>query len=390
MKVLCISLQIFLFLCVGFYHEGKSEALSIEPLIIPTPVATTGGKIIVYELHMVNKGTEPVTVGRVEIFDAANKTKPLMVYADEDLKPNIRFYTSTLKNAKGEKELKPGMEALLYVYITLKEDQQVPQSLDHEIWMTHLSSDRKNVTVNKVDYTISVNNKPPLILGYPLKGKNWVTEAAVDRDSYHRRTVLAVGGKLYLSQRFAIDWVRIDGGGKEVHGDLSVPKNWLCYGQDVLAMADGVVTKVQDGFKDQTPPGFGDLSSDAELSGNMILLSTEQNGEKYYIMYAHLGEGSISVKPGDRVVEGQVIAKVGNTGHSSAPHLHIQVTNADDAIKAEGLPFIFKQAKVQGTAGIISMDYGQWKWDEKLAKEYILYNNILPTINQVFDFSGQE
>jgi murein DD-endopeptidase MepM/ murein hydrolase activator NlpD len=147
------------------------------------------------------------------------------------------------------------------------------------------------------------------------------------------------------------------------------------------------VTKVQDGFEDQIPPGFGELDSKEELSGNIIMLMTEQNGEKYYIMYAHLIKGSIQVKPGDRIVKGQVIAKVGNTGHSAAPHLHLQVMTADDAIKAEGLPFVFKQAKIQGTADIISMDYGQWKWNKKLDKEYTVYDNIIPLTNQVLDFS---
>lgn len=388
MKALSISLQILLFLCIGFFNECKSEDLSIEPLIIPTPVATTDGKIIVYELHAINKESVPVHIGRVEVYDSANKTKPLIVYADEDLKANIRFYTHDLKDAKEAKELGPGMQSILYVYIKLREDQQVPQSLEHDIWITNLSDDRKKVTVNKIEYKMAVNQQPPLVLEPPLKGKNWVAEAAISPDSYHRRTILALEGKLYLAQRFAVDWVQIDAEGREVHGDLSIPKNWLAYGQDVLSVCDGVVTKVQEGFKDRTPPGLPtEIKTLEEVTGNTIMLSTEQNGEKYYIMYAHLKEGSLLVKPGDHVVKGQIIAQVGNTGNTSAPHLHIHVGNADDTLKSEGLPFVFKQAKIQGMAEVISLDYGQWKWDEKLAKDYTVYKNIIPTTDQVFDFS---
>jgi murein DD-endopeptidase MepM/ murein hydrolase activator NlpD len=235
---------------------------------------------------------------------------------------------------------------------------------------------------------MAVNNKPPLVLGYPLKGKNWVAEGAISPNSYHLRALSSLDKKIYLSQRFAVDWVQINAEGQEVQGDLSKPKNWLAYGQDVLAVCDGVVTKVQDGFDDQIPPGLPDaLGSREEWTGNTILLSTEHGGETYYIMYAHLVKGSITVKPGDPVVKGQVIAKLGNSGNSAAPHLHFHVVNVNDTIKGEGLPYVFKQAKIQGTADVIAMDYGQWQWNEKMHKGYTLYENVTPLINQVFDFS---
>jgi murein DD-endopeptidase MepM/ murein hydrolase activator NlpD len=41
-------------------------------------------------------------------------------------------------------------------------------------------------------------------------------------------------------------------------------------------------------------------------------------------MMAHLSPGSIHVKVGDHVTLGQPIAKVGNSGNTTEPHLHIQ------------------------------------------------------------------
>lgn len=41
-------------------------------------------------------------------------------------------------------------------------------------------------------------------------------------------------------------------------------------------------------------------------------------------MMAHLSPGSIQVKVGDHVNVGQPIAKVGNSGNTTEPHLHIQ------------------------------------------------------------------
>ena len=58
--------------------------------------------------------------------------------------------------------------------------------------------------------------------------------------------------------------------------------------------------------------------------GKFILLEHTVSGKKYYTAYAHLN--SISVKVGDKVSQGQVIGKSGNTGNSTGPHLHIAMS----------------------------------------------------------------
>ena len=45
------------------------------------------------------------------------------------------------------------------------------------------------------------------------------------------------------------------------------------------------------------------------------------------------------VKPGDTVKKGQVIAKLGNTGNSSASHMHFHLMNGPSALGSDGLPY---------------------------------------------------
>jgi murein DD-endopeptidase MepM/ murein hydrolase activator NlpD len=82
--------------------------------------------------------------------------------------------------------------------------------------------------------------------------------------------------------------------------DYAVP-----VGTDVLAVADGVID----------PATWG-----ASYGTQLV-----QKLDGGYFIYAHLSKAL--VKPGQKVTEGQVIAKSGNTGNSSGPHLHAELRN---------------------------------------------------------------
>jgi hypothetical protein len=51
--------------------------------------------------------------------------------------------------------------------------------------------------------------------------------------------LLPLNGIFYLSQRFAIDWERIDDEGRLFRGDPKDPGSYHIYGGPVLAVADG-------------------------------------------------------------------------------------------------------------------------------------------------------
>ncbi|MBU4541250.1 MAG: M23 family metallopeptidase [Firmicutes bacterium] len=77
--------------------------------------------------------------------------------------------------------------------------------------------------------------------------------------------------------------------------------------------------------------------------GNYIFIEVEETGT--YIVLGHLKNNSIQVELGDHIIEGMVIAQVGNTGMSSEPHLHIHHQKQDPyetLLLAEGLPLFFR------------------------------------------------
>jgi murein DD-endopeptidase MepM/ murein hydrolase activator NlpD len=126
-------------------------------------------------------------------------------------------------------------------------------------------------------------------------------------------------------------------------GDIAKPESYPYFGADIHAVADGPVVAVVDGLPEQVagknPTG---LPLD-QYGGNHIV---EDIGGGNYAFYAHLKTGSVNVKPGDQLKTGQVIAALGNSGNTSAPHLHFHVMSTPDPLRSDGLPFVFSSFKL--------------------------------------------
>ncbi len=92
----------------------------------------------------------------------------------------------------------------------------------------------------------------------------------------------------------------------------------------VIAAADGVVVSVEDGHYDRC---HGDLGGEVDCDGhsgvaNHVILEHEGGNRT---RYWHLKKDSLLVVVGEEVSCGQELALVGSSGHSSTPHLHLQV-----------------------------------------------------------------
>ncbi|MFF4742753.1 M23 family metallopeptidase [Streptomyces sp. NPDC001268] len=81
------------------------------------------------------------------------------------------------------------------------------------------------------------------------------------------------------------------------------------------------------------------LGGTGRILGNRVVLDL---GDGTWAVYAHLRRGSLAVREGERVSAGQLLARCGNSGNSTEPHLHFQLMDGPDPEAAHGIPFTWR------------------------------------------------
>ena len=157
-------------------------------------------------------------------------------------------------------------------------------------------------------------------------------------DSHHRQTT---------SQEFGYDIVVLGNSGKVFWGTGKRNVDYCGFRKPILAPAAGKVIVAKDGLPDnekllQSPPlsrgrvnrwGF-----EQAAAGNFVVL---RHGGNEFSLLAHCSNGSIEVKQGDRVKQGQRIARIGNSGNSTGPHLHYHLMEGPDLLLSRSIPVQF-------------------------------------------------
>lgn len=118
--------------------------------------------------------------------------------------------------------------------------------------------------------------------------------------------------------RHAWDFVITNDEGKQYTRDGNFVEDYFCFNKPVTAPAEGIVEEVIDYIDDNL---IGDVNLEHNW-GNTVIIKHSDN---VYSKLSHLKKNSIKVKPGDKVSNGQTLAKCGNSGRSPFPHLHFQI-----------------------------------------------------------------
>ena len=297
------------------------------PIQLSVPVAPTpflgddGNRYLVYEVHLTNFGARDLLIGKLDVLQG---TTTVASYEGTELNSNI-LQPGTTAGAD-RRTVATGKTVIVFLWIPVT---TVPASLRHRITVGEVSVE---------DAVIAPVSTPPVAIGPPLDGGDWLAANGPGRNSQHRRGFVPVEGRGRIAQRFAIDWVRLNADGRTFSGDQKDNKSYRAYGAEALAVSDALVVATKDGIPENVPgPASRAVLITLEtVGGNYVVLDL---GGGRYAFYAHLQPGSLRVKTGDRVTRGQVIGLVGNSGNSTEPHLHFHVSDGVSPLGSEGLPY---------------------------------------------------
>jgi Peptidase family M23 len=358
-----VSMRPFEPLPAGITVKDAFTALLVQVANPPTfPFAGSDGKFhVAYNVVLQNASRVPATMRRLDVVDATDSTKVIASFADNQLvDPACGFgdcnRLRALPSAPVQDTVIPPQEArVLFVDFAFDSLQGAPKYVMHHLFFDGASSPVTSSPV-PVDYTVtphSISASGPIVIGPPLKGKNWIALNGCCAPGWpHRSTPLPLNGDLVGGQLFAIDWKQTNDEGAFYTGDKTRNESYVDYGSEVIAIADGTVTAMLDGQEANAPgvlpaddPVLGPKLTVENVDGNHIVLDI---GNGAYAFYAHLIKGSLLVKVGDKVRKGQALAKLGNTGNANASHLHFHVMNGPSVLGSSGIPYVLDAFEYQG------------------------------------------
>lgn len=241
----------------------------------------------------------------------------------------------------------------------------------------------------------------PKTIAFPVPQGVWLAEGAAGPNSYHTRALFPYETPFYDQlqngylfgnnpQRYAIDYALLVNG-LPYANDGTKLSDWYCYNLPIYAAKGGKVIFTEDGIPDNLTPGQLDYETDlTNATGNVVYIEHEDGTIG---TYCHMIPNSIMVEVGEIVEEGQIIGRLGNSGNSFAPHLHMHVltnpegkiiSNYSDGLFMESLPYKFS---VFTKLGELPPGY----LDQNPIVPFIpnmsqKFNNVLPSESDVISF----
>jgi hypothetical protein len=197
----------------------------------------------------------------------------------------------------------------------------------------------------------------PVIVDFPLRGENWVAvNSPGDRVPSH--------GTDLLGQRFAYDLLVVDrrrGMHTSPAGSLQTlllgvrTRDCYAWGAAIHAPFDGEIERAVDGVSERgwihplrelVHVAWNGITFRPEhlprILGNHVIARTDG----VYAAFVHLAPGSVAVQAGQAVRAGDLLGRVGHTGNSTNPHLHFQLMDSIDPLRARGIPCAFREYDV--------------------------------------------
>ena len=198
--------------------------LTAYTLVDPAPTATSDGKVhLPYELIVTNSLAQNVRLTKLEIIDQSGKVAASM---DENeliqrMSSICSFDLSTKPEDREElcgidpqNVFRPSEQKIVLVDVILDPWNRVPTRLTHRL--TFVPTKATMLVTSPMSETVArvlVSKDRSIVIGPPLRGGGWLNaNGCCTERTAHRSSALPFAGGLYLSERYAIDFIQLTGG----------------------------------------------------------------------------------------------------------------------------------------------------------------------------------
>jgi hypothetical protein len=322
----------------------------------PIPFTGSDGRThLVYEVEATNFTSGKTTIEQLEVLDADTDDVVATLDAKEVA---ARLQPAGLREPVDT--LAPSMTAIIFLHVSFGGADLVPARLAHRLSLRAAAAPPGQRQITEEVAPTEVDHRGVVVVGPPLRGSNYLSADSCCDATRHTRATLPINGQVWLAQRYAVDYEQLDADNRVYSGRKKKLDSYTIYGQEAIAAADGTVVKVIDGLPQQKPGVFPEGISPDQADGNSVILDI---GGGNYALYAHFQPGSVRVKEGEQVKRGEVLALVGNSGNSLAPHLHFHVMDGPESLASNGLPYVVDSFEITGrnTAGTEAFDEAEAK-----------------------------
>jgi hypothetical protein len=358
--------------------EPLRSSFDLQVPTRPGIARVDGARGLRYELRLANFSGEPLVPVRLDVLDA-DGDRVLAQFEGQALRR--RLAVPGADAAAAAPAIAPGTLAVAYIEFALTGGAH-PRALAHRVLYRAADGDGRHVVAGA---QVAIDDRPPPVLGPPLRGGPWVAVHSPDWPRGHRRMQYAIDGRARIPGRYAVDWIRVDARGRMAHGDADRVANAYGYGAEVLAVADATVAAVRDDVPESATISGHPRHALADATGNYVALDL---GDGRFAFYEHLAPGSIRVRRGEHVSRGQALGALGFTGDSTGPHLHFHVADGPSPLGAEGVAFVIDRFRVLGRyLDIAALGGAPWAPPEK--GEAVVRTLEWPASNVVVDFDAR-
>lgn len=347
--VACVGLLVSLGVATSA-ASGRSSRLDSTALAIqsPTPAryvrGTDGREHVEYDLLMTNAFTAPVTLKSLEVRGDGRLLLRLSGGA-------LAASTHALLGEAPVARIPASATVATVVDVVLPRSagRVAPDRLANQVRYSIPADSPLRPLIGSTTVNVSpvrVVQRAPIVIGSPVRGSGWydANGCCADPAAPHRTTVVVRNGTYVTPEWFAVDWIRVTDGAIYT-GNGSQLGDWRgTYGAPIYAVADGTVVTAVDGRPDIAPFANPLLTGPEDFAGNSIVLKIAPG---QYAVYFHLERGSVRVRAGQRVREGERIASLGNSGNSTAPHLHFGIQDGPSGL-SNSLPFELDRLVLEG------------------------------------------